>query len=152
MILRQQIRTLASLLLAVSLSLWAEAGAAATPLAGHGPECHAHSAPASHVAMAAMPEKMAAGCCPGHATSKRGCPSHPAVSLAPTERPDCCAMNDGPERPAAFLVTSSPTLHHYTNAAITVTPELALSPAAEMHVDSPPGARPILDQKADLRI
>jgi len=149
MILRQQLRTLASLLLAVSLSLWAETGPAVAFPVGHGPECHAHSALMSHAAM--DPVKMESGCCPGHET-KAGCPSHPGISLAPMDRPDCCAVNGAPERPISFLVTSSTSLHSYANAAVAVAPEPALSPAAGERAELPHYSRPVLDQKADLRI
>ena len=149
MILRQQLRTLATLLLATSLSLWAETGPAVAAPVGHGPECHAHSTQVGHAAMTA--EQMASGCCPEHAV-KAGCPSHPGVSLAPMSRPDCCAVNGAPEQPVSFLVTSSISLHPYASAAIAVAPELALAPAAEERAELPLYTRPVLDQKADLRI
>ena len=147
---RREIRRAASLLLTIALVLWAEAGLAAPPVSGHGPQCGTHM---QHVSAPVM-HAMSPGCCPGHITSKPACPSHPAIFLPTPSRPDCCAIKGQPARPRSYLIATGS--HRSLNSivrAVAGSSRVALpSFIAESRSKSPPCTRPVLDRKTDLRI
>src|SRR3974390_3406692 len=85
---QRAMRRIWSLILALSVGLWAQCGLAMLPAASHAPKCHAAM---SHVqlAAAAMP------CCPSHA----------AAALAHLlDPPPCCDLSSQPARPLASAV------------------------------------------------
>jgi hypothetical protein len=152
MSLRQPMRRAMSLILAMVLVLWAQFGMALTIASGHGSGCAAHGphSPMQHAGTHAM----ASGCCPGHSVAKPKCPSHPAASLPAMNRPDCCNIGRQPFSPETVLLGSGrPTVTELVvvRAANAHAPDFAICDA-EWDDTSPPVIRPVLDQKADLRI
>jgi len=151
MMLTYQTRTTISALLALTVVLWGQTGFATLSAGGNGPQCRM---PAHHAAMPTVHHNaMAAGCCPGHALSKRDCLSHAAMSVAPDLHPDCCALSGQPDRPTAFLVNSGTSVHLDLAAAAGSPDAIILSNAVRLAAaQAAPLTRPVLDQKADLRI
>jgi hypothetical protein len=127
-----------SVLLALSVGLWAQCGLAMLSAASHAPQCHAAMAHAHH-AMAAMP------CCPSHGVSP----------VAPLFDPPCCDMSSQPTRSLASAVAPGKSHSGQVNASraadvIFVPPQL--SSAFLRVADSPPFVKPVFDLKSDLRI
>src|SRR5208282_5019128 len=130
-------RTL-SLILALSVGLWAENGLAMLAAASPAPQCHAAMSHAHHAA-AALP------CCP----------SHGAVALAHFfDPPPCCDLSNQPARPLASAVVpgkfrSGQLSPNGSSGATFVPPKW--SRALLRVADSPPFVRPVLNLKTDLR-
>jgi len=131
-------RRILSLILALSVGLWAESGLAMLAV-DHGAQCHArmsHKQPQAH----AMP------CCPMHAAS---------VPSSFFEPPPCCDLSKQLARPLAFLVISgksrSSQLSALSAAAAMFVPSQRSS-AFFLVADSSPFVKPVFNKKTDLRI
>lgn len=131
----------------LAMLLWAQAGAATMPVSGHGPQCHGHMS-----AMHSTAHAMSDGCCPRHAGSTQGCPSHPKLAIAPAYRPDCCSISNRPVQPVAFVVTPRTVMQ--PGMLVSARPNLAayLIDRATWPDQSPHFIQSIFDKKADLRI
>jgi len=125
-----------SLMLALSVALWAESGLAMLA-ADHAAECRAQ--------MFHTPQAHAMSCCPMHAASA------PSRFFDP---PPCCDLSNQP-RPLAFLVTSGKSRSSQLSAGNTACVLLApvqRSSAFLLVADTPPFVKPVFDKKTDLRI
>ena len=135
---QRAIRRTLSLMLALSIALWAEDGLAMLT-ADHGAQCHSRM---SHTQQQAHPMP----CCPMHAAS---------VPSSFFEPPTCCDLSNQPARPLAFLVISgksrSSQLGARSAAAAMFVPSQRSS-AFFLIADSPPFVKPVFDKKTDLRI
>ena len=132
-------RSILSLLMALSVGLWAECGLAMLSAAAHAPQCHAAMPHADH-AVSAMP------CCPSHAAS--------AVAHY-FDPPPCCDLSSQPARPLASAVTPGKFRSGQfsaNGAAGTMLVPPRGSPAFLKVADSPPFVRSVFDLKTDLRI
>ena len=139
MSLQLTMRRIWSLVLTLSVGLWAQCGLALLSAASHAPQCHAAMSHAHHVA-AAMP------CCPSHAASA-------AVHLF--DPPPCCDFSSQPARPVASAVVPGKLRSGQFSAtgpagAMFVPPQQ--SSAFLRVADSPPFIKPVFDLKTDLRI
>ena len=90
---------MSSLIMAVTLLLWVEAGVAMVPVSAGSAQCRdvmQHMRPATTSAM----QSMASGCA-------RVTPaSNPPRRLSPpAQRPDCCSLSNPPTRPLVFVIT-----------------------------------------------
>jgi len=136
--LQRTIRTALSLLLALSVAVWAESVLAM--LASHDPaQCHARMVHAPEQAHA-MP------CCPSHMASI------PASYIVP---PPCCDLSNQPSRPLTVAVVPSkfrPSQLGMESAAGAVFVSAQTGSALGLIANSPPFIRPVLDLKTDLRI
>ena len=136
MSLQRARRRILSLVLALSVGLWAQCGLAMIFAASHASKCHATMSHAHH-AVAAMP------CCPLHAAS------------AVFDLPPCCDLSSQPARPlASVVVPGKPRSGQFSAngaaGALFVPPQQ--SSAFLAVADSPPFVKPVLDLKTDLRI
>ena len=128
-----------SLILALSVGLWAESGLAMLSAASHAPQCHA-AMPHAHHPAAAMP------CCPSHA----------AVAIVHfIEPPPCCDLSNQPARPLAVVVVpgkfrSGQLIPNGAAGAMFVPPQAGS--ALSLIGASPPFVKPVFDLKTDLRI
>ena len=132
------IRKILTVFLGLTIALWAEAGLALV----QGDQVMQCSMSAHDIqAMGDMP------CCPGDGMQS------PATS---GERPPCCAVNDAPERPLGFVVSSArakpPALD-----LVAVLPASPVASAAQIFgvwrsTDQPGFLKPVLELKTDLRI
>jgi hypothetical protein len=139
MSLQRTMRRILSLVLALSVGLWAQCGLGMPSAAAHGPQCHAAMSHSHNVA-AAMP------CCPLHATSA-------AVHLF--DPPRCCDLSSQPARPLASTVV--PGKFRSGQLSAKGATGGMLSPRQEdsaflRAADSPPFVKPVFDLKTDLRI
>jgi hypothetical protein len=148
---RQPMRRAFSLLLMLALLTWAESGLA-TPVYSHASRCHGQMSQ-QHAASADMPG-MSMECCPqpdeSAASSSHAIPYSP-LSL---HRPDCCTVSSQHDQPLTFLVVhdkSFPNLLEASTSAI-APPPLSKRYPGFAAATSPPFTKPVLDQKADLRI
>jgi hypothetical protein len=136
---QRAIRRALSLMLALSVTLWAETGLGMLPAAGHGSQCHTQMAH-MHQQASLMP------CCPSHSVSV------PANFFAP---PPCCDMSKQPARPVAYLATSGKSQSNKLRASSggsLVSAPLQRESAFLLTAASPPFVKPVLDLKTDLRI
>jgi hypothetical protein len=143
---RQPVRKVASLILAVTLLLWVEAGVAIVPVSAGSVQCRAlmqHMHPATAAGMHAM----ASGCCPRHASLK---PT--AAALPPAQRPDCCVLSNPPARPVAFLTARGAPIELRTQVSAGPVPVTSPPEAAVWLDESPPFTRLVFEMKTDLRI
>jgi hypothetical protein len=125
-----------SLVLALSVGLWAQCGLAMLSAATRAPECHAAMSHAHHLA-AAMP------CCPSHSAS------------ANFDPPPCCDLSSQPAQPLASALipgkSRSGQFSAHGDADSMFVPPQASS-AVLTDADSPPFVKPVFDLKTDLRI
>jgi hypothetical protein len=139
MSLQRAMRRVLSLILVLSVGLWAEGGLAMLSAASHAPQCHAARSHAHHAAVA-MP------CCPSHA----------ALALVHfINPPPCCDLSNQPARPLAFVVVpgkfrSGQLSASGAAAAMFVLPQAGS--ALSLIGASPPFVKPVFDLKTDLRI
>ena len=134
---QRAMRRMLSLILALSVGLWAQCGLAMLSAASHAPKCHAAMSHEHHM-VAAMP------CCPSH-----------AVSAVPVDPPPCCDLTRQPARPVASAVVPGKFRSGQFSAngaagAMLVPPQR--SSALSLIGDSPPFVKPVFDLKTDLRI
>jgi hypothetical protein len=138
------IRKLLTVMLALIVLLWTEAGLALL-MGDQVVQCramptmmHSHS---QAVADDAMP------CCP----ADPGRTPKPAAS-----HPPCCSSSEVPERPLAFLVNSNRAVSHLLDTVAEVpakfAPPLAHNFGELKNPDAPLFVKPVLDLKSDLRI
>jgi hypothetical protein len=143
---RQPVRRVVSLILAVTLLFWVEAGVAMVPVSAGSVQCRdvmQHMRPATTSAMQAM----ASGCCPRHASLK---PAEAAIS--PAQRPGCCSLSNPPPRPLVFVITRG--------APIELSPQESAGPerlplpsdTAVWLGEFPPLTQLVFEKKTDLRI
>ena len=138
MSLQCAIRRVLSLMLALSVAMWAGTGLGMLP-AGLGLQCHTQMAH-MHQPASSMP------CCPSHAGSV------PANFFAP---PPCCDMSKQPARPVAYLATSGKSRSNQLRAnsgGSLISAPLQRRSALLRIAASPPFAKPVFDLKTDLRI
>jgi len=131
-------RRILSLILALSVVLWAEGAVAVFPAADHPAQCA--RMPHMQRAANAMP------CCPSHAASV------PANFFSP---PPCCDMSKQPARPVAYLATSGKSRSDQGRASSggsLISAPLQRESAFLLIAASPPFAKPVFDLKTDLRI
>jgi hypothetical protein len=137
--LQYAVRRIWSLVLALSVGLWAQCGLAMLSAASHAPQCHAAMSHAHHMA-AAMP------CCPSHAAS--------AVAHV-FDPPPCCDLSSQPARPLASAVVPGKFRSGQLSANGSA-PSMFVPPPARSAVltvaDSPSFVKPVFDLKTDLRI
>ncbi len=146
MISEQQFRRVAALVSMLALLLWAQMGATATPVSGHGPQCHGQMAGIHSTA-----HMMATGCCPRHASSTLGCPAQAKLMVVAAYRPHCCAISNRPSPPVAFVVTSRTAMQSVVQ--VRASSVLSASPTyliGQFHQFPP--LQSVFDKKADLRI
>ena len=132
------IRIVLTAILALAIMLWAEAGLALVP-GDQVMECamtmhHGHAITPDEADSDAMP------CCPG---------DH-ALAFA-MQRPPCCSVSNGPERPLGFVVSSERTTTHPTDG-VAYTPTGFVPQAAEhfgvwRNADAPRFVKPVLELK-----
>jgi hypothetical protein len=131
-------RRIWSLILALSVGLWAECGLAMLSAGNHAPQCHAAMSHA-HPAAAAMP------CCPSHSIS--------AVAHF-FDPPPCCDLSSQPARPLASTIMPgkfrSGQFSAHGGAGAMFVPEQ--TSAVLRAADSPPFVKAVFDLKTDLRI
>jgi hypothetical protein len=135
---QRAMRRILSLILALSVGLWAQCGLAMLSAASHAPQCHAAMSHAHHM-MAAMP------CCPSHAASP----------IAHLFDPPCCDMSGQPARSSASAVTPGKFRSGQFDAIRATGAMLATPQRSSLFLrisDSPPFIKPVFDLKTDLRI
>ncbi len=128
-----------SLILALSVALWAASAAGMLSAAGHASQCHARMPHVQHQA-APMP------CCPSHVTSL------PVNFFTP---PPCCDMSNQPARPLAFVVMPGKFRAGASSGGVTAN-AMFVSPQRSSALltdgSSLPFVKPVFDLKTDLRI
>jgi len=146
---QRAIRRILSLILALSVGLWAQCGLAMLSAASHAPQCHAAMSHVHHAAVAMSQVHHAAAampCCPSHAASV------PAHFLDP---PPCCDLSSQQALPSTFVVMSGKFRSGQLSANRAVGP-MFVSPqqssALFLFNASPPSVKPVSDLKTDLRI
>jgi hypothetical protein len=136
---RLAVRRSLSLVLALSVGLWAQCGLAMLSAANHAPQCHARMSHPHHAADA-MP------CCPSRAAE--------AVAHF-FDPPPCCDLSSQPVRPLTLAVTSGKfrsSQFGANGAASAMLVPQERSSAFLSVVDSPSFVKPVFDLKTDLRI
>lgn len=136
---QRAIRRILSLILALSVGLWAGSGWAMLSVAGNALPCPAAMSHANHLA-AAIP------CCPSHAVSRL------AHFVDP---PPCCDLRSQQARPLALVVLSGKFRSGPLSANGTVGMTFVSPPrksAISLIAGSPPFVKPDLVKKTDLRI
>jgi hypothetical protein len=131
-------RMILSLILGLSVGLWAESGMAMLSAAGNAIRCHAAMPHAHHPAVA-MP------CCPAHASAL-------PHFLDP---PSCCDLSRQQTQPSASVVISGkfrsgPINVNGTLAMMFVPPQRKSS--SSLTAGFPPFVKCVLNEKTDLRI
>jgi hypothetical protein len=131
-------RKLVTILLAVTIALWAEAGLALV---------QGNQVMRCSMTMQQMQAMGSMTCCPTSETRV------PALS---NERPPCCSISQVPEHPLGFVVNSERATSHSLEV-FTSLPELCTAPAAPhfgvwRSADVPRFIKPVLELKTDLRI
>jgi hypothetical protein len=131
-------RRILSLILGLSVSLWAESGLAMLSAAGNAIRCHAAMSHAHHPAVA-MP------CCPSHA------------SVLPhfLDPPPCCDLSRQQTQPLASVVISGkvrpgPMSVNGALGMMFVPPQRKSS--SSLIAGFPPFVKCVFDEKTDLRI
>lgn len=144
---RQQVRKVASIVLAVVLALWAEIGVATDQASA--PPCRVHTSH-MHSATAAAMHGLSSACCPRHLSPKPGRTSHLAVAY----RPDCCTLSNQPARALAFLIASRTPMESTIQVLARTGPGLVSSPSSATLClgKSPPFTKLVFDKKTDFRI
>ncbi|SRR5271166_1482118 len=135
---QRAIRRTLSLIVALSVVLWAGSGLAMLA-ADYGAECHARMFPTQQQAHTVP-------CCPSRAAS---------VPSSFIQTPPCCDVSSQPERLLVFPATSGksrPSQLSAHSAANAVFAPAQRSSAFLLVVDSPPFVKPVFDKKTDLRI
>ena len=131
-------RKLTTALLVLAIALWAEAGVAVV-LGDEVLQCSmsAHE-------MHAMGEMV---CCPD---------SEVRSPVTSEQRPPCCSVSEGPERPLGFVVSAgqgkTPTLDVVAALPATIAAPAANHLGVWRSADAPRFVRPVLELKTDLRI
>jgi len=134
---QRAIRRTLSLIVALSVVLWAGSGLAMLA-ADYGAECHARMFPTQQ-----------------QAHTVPCCPSRASVPPSLIQAPPCCDLSSQPERPLAFLATSGkshPNQFSAHNAACALFEPAPRKSAVLLVVDSPSFVKPVFDKKTDLRI
>ncbi len=137
---------MSSLIMAVTLLFWVEAGVAMVPVSAGSAQCRdvmQHMRPATTSAM----QSMASGCCPRHASLKPA-----GAVISPAQRPDCCSLSNPPTRPLVFVITRG--------APIELSPQGSAGPErlplpSDTPVwlgEFPPLTKLVFEKKTDLRI
>jgi hypothetical protein len=127
-----------SLVLALSITMWAQCGVAMISAASQAPQCHARMLHA-HRAASAMP------CCPSRVAS--------AVAHL-FDPPPCCDLSSLPARPlASALIPGKVRSGQFSANGVTGT---FVPPQRDSNIlrvaDSPAFVKPVFDLKTDLRI
>src|SRR5215469_10306214 len=132
------LRRLITTLLAVTIVLWAEASVALVQ-ADHGMRCF--------MTMQQMQAMGSMTCCPTSETRV------PALS---NERPPCCSISRGPERPLGFVVNSERATSHSLDVVTSLPAQFTAPVAPHFGVwrsaDVPRFIKPVLELRTDLRI
>lgn len=145
-----------SLMLALAIALWAEAGLAIPPAEAVGMRCHSQAMHADQPQLseggqasspAAVPKESASSmpCCPDQPASPHTCGD-----------PPCCTASDMPVRPLAFVLVPGTSLAKHSSAkgrstAILPAPQPQAGVPATI-AGAPLYVRPITEKKTDLRI
>jgi hypothetical protein len=127
-------RKILSLILALSVVLWAEGAVAMLSAADHPAQC----ARMQHAA-----------------TSMPCCPSDTASFPANFAPPPCCDLSTQPARPLAFIVI--PSKYRLGQLSVSGTAGVVFAPplgsfARSVNVAAPSFVKPVFDLKTDLRI
>lgn len=142
-------RRILSLILALSVGLWAQCGLAMLSAASHAPQCHAAMSHVHHAAAAMSQVHHAAAAMPC-------CPSHAASALAHLfDPPPCCDLSGQPARPLASAVMPGKVrVGHFDASGVAGTMFVPPERSAALSVidASPPFVKPVFDLKTDLRI
>ncbi len=144
---RQKMRSGLSAMLAIVLLSCAQTGLATPVLAAHAARCHARM---SQVRQPAMPSS-----CKHHASARPCCPSNSLTAPSICMDPGCCRLSSQPAQPLAFvIVPPGPLTVELSNvrSADVDSDQLRRSRRTLLAADSPRFRKPVLDQKADLRI
>lgn len=151
MMLQRRSRWAGSVILALSVALWAQAAAASSSSDDTASECQSH---AMHMQRAMHGSQVEAeGCCPMHAAVLADCSLHLVMLLAPVAPPDCCALSGAPAPATEFLTSSSaPEQPQDSASEIRRAAPLSLERATFSEAATPRFTKPVFDLKTDLRI